>query len=197
MKMTNLMSRRLTHFIRRLDQVGRDRHEKRFFRLWPASFAKLVQFKLSDIGEGIAEVQIKEWFVKPGDNVKEFDNLCEVQSDKASVTITSRYTGTVKNLHHKIDDIARIGQPLVDIELEDSEERLLKEENEKYDADGRLEHESVAKGKISMDSSDRDEEICEKSLATPAVRRIARENHIAGSSRSLERTHRSRLDHGL
>lgn len=46
-----------------------------------------------------------------------------MQSDKASVTITSRYNGTVKKLHHKVDDIARVGQPLVEIELESDDSR--------------------------------------------------------------------------
>jgi 2-oxoisovalerate dehydrogenase E2 component (dihydrolipoyl transacylase) len=53
---------------------------------------------LSDIGEGIAEVQLKEWHVKIGDRIAQFDNLCDVQSDKASVTITSRYDGVIRKL---------------------------------------------------------------------------------------------------
>lgn len=60
--------------------------------------------------------------MKPGDKVNEFDNVCEVQSDKASVTITSRYNGTIKTLYHKVDEIARVGQPLVEIELLEGED---------------------------------------------------------------------------
>ena len=51
--------------------------------------------------------------------VSQFDSICEVQSDKASVTITSRYDGVIRKLYHEVDDTALVGLALVDIELED------------------------------------------------------------------------------
>lgn len=49
---------------------------------------EIVQFKLSDIGEGISEVTIKEWFVNVGDKVNQFDSICEVSSSYDSLVIS-------------------------------------------------------------------------------------------------------------
>lgn len=85
----------------------------------PAPAASSVQtFKLADIGEGIAEVTVTEWFVKEGDKVKEMDNLCAVESDKASVELSSPFTGTVAKLYAKASDVVAVGSPLVDITTE-------------------------------------------------------------------------------
>jgi 2-oxoisovalerate dehydrogenase E2 component (dihydrolipoyl transacylase) len=78
----------------------------------------VVGFKLADIGEGIAEVEVLEWFVKPGDTVAQFDNLVQVQSDKATVEISSRYDGVVKELKYDVGQLAHVGTVLIDIEVE-------------------------------------------------------------------------------
>lgn len=130
-----------------------------------AARREVVQFKLSDIGEGIAEVNIKEWYVTVGQVVNQFDSICEVQSDKASVTITSKFDGVVRKLHHDVDDIAKVGQPLVDIEIlaGDGSSDDLVDEIDDLDA---------------TDKCPTPGDSYKKSLATPAVRRLAMENKV-------------------
>jgi 2-oxoisovalerate dehydrogenase E2 component (dihydrolipoyl transacylase) len=50
--------------------------------------------------------------------VEEFSPLCEVQSDKASVDITSRFAGVVKKLHYEAGEMAKVGKPFVDIDIQ-------------------------------------------------------------------------------
>ncbi|XP_050532481.1 lipoamide acyltransferase component of branched-chain alpha-keto acid dehydrogenase complex, mitochondrial [Daktulosphaira vitifoliae] len=133
---------------------------------------QVVPFILADIGEGIREVTVKEWHVNVGDQVVEFDNVCEVESDKATVTITSRYKGSIQKLHYNVGDLAKVGDPLVDIELE-SELGIATE--------SKIEPEIVA---TNVETNVRTQPAViqpynfDKVLTTPAVRRIAAEKGI-------------------
>lgn len=143
---------------------------------------KLVPFILADIGEGIREVVVKEWFVKEGDTVAQFDSICEVQSDKASVTITSRYDGVIKKLYHEVDDTALVGKPLVDIEVSKEDDSVGAEVQE---------GEAISVGRPIGGSAEETSNFTlprGKVLTTPAVRRMASEhkidlNDVQGSGR--------------
>lgn len=78
-----------------------------------------MPFLLADIGEGITECELVQWHVSLNQQIQQFDKICEVQSDKATVEITSRYDGKVVKLHHQKGQMALVGQPLIDIELLD------------------------------------------------------------------------------
>ncbi|MCY1188409.1 Lipoamide acyltransferase component of branched-chain alpha-keto acid dehydrogenase complex [compost metagenome] len=49
--------------------------------------------KMPDIGEGIAQVELVEWFVKVGDTVTEDQVVADVMTDKATVEIPSPVSG--------------------------------------------------------------------------------------------------------
>ncbi|KAF8567015.1 hypothetical protein P879_06379 [Paragonimus westermani] len=143
----------------------------RAFHLSRTSF-EVIPFKLSDIGEGIREVVVKEWYVKVGDSVRQFDPICEVQSDKATVTITSRYDGTVRALHFEPQDTCAVGQALVDIELAG-------DASEKPVSSATPSTETLSEPAAeSPQLTDKETEDFGKVLATPSVRRLAIENKI-------------------
>lgn len=75
-----------------------------------------IPFLLADIGEGIHEVELIKWNVQVGDRVEQFDLICQVQSDKATVDITSRFDGTIIELAGNVGDMVQVGKPLVFLE---------------------------------------------------------------------------------
>src|SRR6185312_2239420 len=75
-------------------------------------------FKLPDVGEGTAEAEIVAWHVKVGDAVGEDQNLVDVMTDKATVEMTSPVSGKGVSLHGEPEQMAAVGSPLVELEVE-------------------------------------------------------------------------------
>jgi len=74
------------------------------------------EFRLPDIGEGIAEAEIVAWHVKVGDTVEEDQQLADMMTDKATVEMESPVAGTVVSLAGEVGDQIPIGSTLVVIE---------------------------------------------------------------------------------
>jgi 2-oxoisovalerate dehydrogenase E2 component (dihydrolipoyl transacylase) len=74
--------------------------------------------KMPDLGEGIAEVEVVAWHVKPGDTVKEDQVLADVMTDKATVEIPSPVHGTVTALGGKLGEAMAVGAELIRLEVE-------------------------------------------------------------------------------
>src|SRR5690625_1663300 len=136
------------------------------------------EFKLPDIGEGIHEGEIVKWFVEEGQEVEEFDTLCEVQNDKAVVEIPSPVEGTVTKIHVSEGEVAVVGDTLITFEAEgyeSSEAEESKEEEEK-------EFEEVQEESAEKSSADDKREAAssgERVIAMPSVRKYARDNNVA------------------
>ncbi len=74
--------------------------------------------KLPDVGEGVAEAELVEWHVKPGDVVREDDLLAAVMTDKATVEIPSSRAGTVIAVNGEVGEKIAIGSVLVRLEVD-------------------------------------------------------------------------------
>jgi pyruvate dehydrogenase E2 component (dihydrolipoamide acetyltransferase) len=76
----------------------------------------LFEFKLPDIGEGVAEGEVVAWHVAPGAQVREDQEMVEVMTDKATVTIGAPYGGRVAQLCAKVGERVPVGSVLVVID---------------------------------------------------------------------------------
>ncbi len=72
-----------------------------------------VDFILPDLGEGVHEAEIISWKVNVGDKVEEMQVLAEMETDKALVEVPSPFAGRIEALHGKVGQIAHVGQPIV------------------------------------------------------------------------------------
>jgi pyruvate dehydrogenase E2 component (dihydrolipoamide acetyltransferase) len=126
----------------------------------------LREFKFPDVGEGIAEGEIVRWLVKEGDWVKEDQELVEVETDKAVVTINSPYTGKIERLHGQEGQIIKVGDPLTTIDGKD--EAASAAESGKQDS-------GTVVGSLTEEQPI---DIVRPVLATPAVRAFARQMNV-------------------
>ena len=75
-------------------------------------------FKLPDIGEGVVEGEVVQWHVSVGDSVSEDDPIVDVMTDKATVTIPSPVSGVISSLSGDVGDMIAVGSSLMEIDSE-------------------------------------------------------------------------------
>eukprot|EP00758_Cryptobia_borreli_P003835 Tbor_TRINITY_DN4008_c0_g2::TRINITY_DN4008_c0_g2_i1::g.11781::m.11781/K09699/DBT, bkdB; 2-oxoisovalerate dehydrogenase E2 component (dihydrolipoyl transacylase) len=135
-------------------------------------FGKIIPYNLADIGEGILNVEILAVYIKVGDTISSFDKICEVQSDKATVEITSRFDGVVKKLYIEKGVIAHVGKPILDIEVDEGETSVI------IPTDDAPKSTAQTTAHPSFEGAERYDATNSKVLAAPATRRIAKENGV-------------------
>ena len=78
----------------------------------------IAEFRLPDLGEGLAEAEVVQWLVAPGDTVALNQTLAEVETAKAVVELPSPYEGTVTILHAEAGETVAVGAPLIAFDVE-------------------------------------------------------------------------------
>ncbi|NRA58714.1 MAG: 2-oxo acid dehydrogenase subunit E2, partial [Phycisphaerales bacterium] len=131
-------------------------------------------FLLPDIGEGLQEAELIKWLVKEGDTVEEQQALAEVETDKALTEIPSPRAGTIKTLHGDDGDTMKVGEPFVSYEGASGGESTSAPTADNGTAETAREDDGTVVGKMSADTPGLTRQ-AGKALATPAVRRKARE----------------------
>jgi 2-oxoisovalerate dehydrogenase E2 component (dihydrolipoyl transacylase) len=71
-------------------------------------------FNLPDLGEGLAEAEIREWYVKVGDAVKVDQPMVSLETAKALVDVPAPQSGTIAKLYGGVGDTIKTGAPLVE-----------------------------------------------------------------------------------
>ncbi|WP_200532069.1 2-oxo acid dehydrogenase subunit E2 [Halorubrum sp. LN27] len=141
------------------------------------------EFKLPDVGEGVAEGELVSWLVAPGDRVEEDQPVAEVETDKALVEVPSSYDGTVEELFVEEGDVVPVGDVIISFRVGEDDGDAGGEADGADAAPGdepRGEAEGSEPGAADADpdAADGDSEPATSSgrtFAPPSARRLARE----------------------
>lgn len=80
--------------------------------------ARLREFRLPDVGEGLTEAEILKWFVQPGDAVHDGMVVCEVETAKAAVELPIPYDGVVQEIRFAEGDTVDVGTTIIAVDTE-------------------------------------------------------------------------------
>ncbi|WP_298579602.1 dihydrolipoamide acetyltransferase family protein [uncultured Luteimonas sp.] len=78
-------------------------------------------FKLPDLGEGLPDATIVEWYVQEGDTIRLDDNLVSMETAKAVVDVPSPVSGKVLRLAGAAGDVIVTGAMLAEFEIDPSQ----------------------------------------------------------------------------
>ena len=142
-------------------------------------------FKLPDLGEGLEEAEIVSWRVKEGEEVELNQPIVEVETEKALVQIPSPYAGVVDKLHGDVGDRVKVGATLVSIKTASDAPQAGKRRQEVLvgygvDEEGGRRRRRKKLGRAADAEPEPEPEPAgpRKALATPPVRKLAREMGI-------------------
>lgn len=114
-------------------------------------------FKLPDVGEGMAEGEIVQWYVSVGDTIQEDEPLLELQNDKLAQDIPSPVTGTVSKILVEVGTVASVGDPLIEIEEEGGSDSATDEPADSDAKNGKSTDDGTADEAVSQEKAAKEE----------------------------------------
>ena len=127
------------------------------------------EFKLPDVGEGVAEGELLEWLVEEGDPVSEDQPVAEVETDKAVVDVPSPVDGSVHELRAEEGEMVDVGSVFITFALEGEEPAETASEDEAAEAAEGTDEAADAADTGDVSAPDG------RVFAAPTARRLARE----------------------
>ncbi|WP_017541255.1 dihydrolipoamide acetyltransferase family protein [Nocardiopsis halophila] len=76
----------------------------------------IQEFRLPDVGEGLVDAEILQWYVQPGDRVEVNQMICEIETAKAAVELPSPYAGTVHEVLAEAGATVEVGSPIIRVD---------------------------------------------------------------------------------
>tara|TARA_R110001632_G_scaffold232566_1_gene373724 strand:- start:58833 stop:60458 length:1626 start_codon:yes stop_codon:yes gene_type:complete len=146
----------------------------------PVNSRHIETFILPDIGEGIVECELVKWLVSEGDEIVEDQPVVEVMTDKALVEIPAKYSGTVVSLCYQQGEIAKVHSALFTMQVtEDNRENgTIKSNLSSPVPPANKEQKGETDNQDTRAVTHNGLNPNHKVLASPAVRRVAREQNI-------------------
>ncbi|MHA7840730.1 MAG: dihydrolipoamide acetyltransferase family protein [Gammaproteobacteria bacterium] len=142
-------------------------------------------FYLPDLGEGLPEAEISEWYVNVGDTVEIDQYLVSVETAKALVEIPSPFAGVIHHCYGDSGDMIKTGAPLVAFAIEENATTTSDESKAATVAGTLKTSEEVIEENALGINSDKPTQY-QRPPATPAVRALAQQlqinlNNLTGS----------------
>ena len=142
-------------------------------------------FILPDLGEGVHEAELIKWRVTVGETVQEHQTLAEMETDKALVEVPSPWTGVIQSLNGNEGDLINVGSILVNYNIGGEATDPATEEVSMDDAPpdtgcvvGAVDDSMTVPASFARTAPQEEKADGQKSLATPAVRKIASDLNI-------------------
>jgi 2-oxoisovalerate dehydrogenase E2 component (dihydrolipoyl transacylase) len=145
------------------------------------SGTQIEDFILPDIGEGIVECELVEWLVAEGDVIEEDQPIADVMTDKALVQIPAMHNGRVVKLYYAKGEIAKVHSPLFAVEIAATGQTVKAAAEAPKAAVAQASAPKAAETNAPVAATNTasakvaTKVVNEKAVASPAVRRVARE----------------------